>query len=195
MGGKMVILERRRKWVNVTDAAKARTCFDCANIGVKKSQCACKVLSWLWGCSFSCADLKWKVPFLWPKPLPGTRQIPSSSSSLIQKNMSGSRPSSCTHTNENQCDVPQWDWVRRGCVVHTLALSMAFCGIVMRGKVYMAPCTGLQVMPGTVLKISSVSLAFSAKFDKTTVRSWKGRQQLKVKGQMVTSQIGAVLPE
>ncbi|TNN59478.1 hypothetical protein EYF80_030293 [Liparis tanakae] len=39
---------------------------------------------------------------------------------------------------------------------------MAFCGRVMRGKVYMAPCTGLQVMPGTVLKICSTQTLRSA---------------------------------
>lgn len=55
----------------------------------------------------------------------------------------------------------------------TFALSMAFCGSVIWGKVYMAPCTGLHLIPGTVLKVSSVSLAFSARFANTAVRSWR----------------------
>lgn len=33
----------------------------------------------------------------------------------------------------------------------------------MRGKEYMAPCTGLQRMPGTALKTCSVSLALAAR--------------------------------
>lgn len=57
----------------------------------------------------------------------------------------------------------------------TLALTMAFWGRVMRGKVYMAPWTGLQVIPGTALKVSSVSLAFSAKAASTAVRSWRSK--------------------
>ena len=67
------------------------------------------------------------------------------------------------------------------CEAQTFALSMAFWGKVMRGKLYMAPCTGLQVIPGTVFKICSVSLAFSAKSANTAVRSWKG--EAKGKGQ------------
>lgn len=48
---------------------------------------------------------------------------------------------------------------------------MAFSGMLMQGKEYMAPCTGLQVMPSTVLRTCSVSLAFSAKTLKVAVRS------------------------
>lgn len=42
----------------------------------------------------------------------------------------------------------------------------------------MAPCTGLQVMPGTVLNISSVKWDFSAKAAKTAVRSWEDRKRV-----------------
>lgn len=41
----------------------------------------------------------------------------------------------------------------------------------MRGKVYIAPCTGLQVIPGTVLNICSVKSALFANSDNTAVRS------------------------
>lgn len=41
----------------------------------------------------------------------------------------------------------------------------------MRGKEYMAPCTGLQLIPSTVLRTCSVSVAFSAKAFKVAVRS------------------------
>lgn len=54
----------------------------------------------------------------------------------------------------------------------TLASLMARSGRVIRGKEYMAPCTGLQLMPGTVFRISSVSLAFSAKALRMPVRSY-----------------------
>ena len=54
----------------------------------------------------------------------------------------------------------------------TAASSTAAFGMVMLGKEYMAPCTGLQLMPGTVFRISSVSLAFSAKALSVAVRSW-----------------------
>lgn len=37
----------------------------------------------------------------------------------------------------------------------------------------MAPCTGLQLIPSTVLRTCSVSLAFSAKAFKVAVRSYK----------------------
>lgn len=55
--------------------------------------------------------------------------------------------------------------------VLTVASLTAFGGMLMRGKEYMAPCTGLQVMPSTALRICSVSLAFSAKTLKVAVRS------------------------
>lgn len=53
-----------------------------------------------------------------------------------------------------------------------MASLMAFSGMVMHGKEYMAPCTGLQLMPCTVLRTCSVSLAFSAKALRVAVRSW-----------------------
>lgn len=53
-----------------------------------------------------------------------------------------------------------------------MASLMAFSGMLMRGKEYMAPCTGLQRMPSTVLRTFSVSLAFSAKTLKVAVRSY-----------------------
>lgn len=49
---------------------------------------------------------------------------------------------------------------------------MARSGRVIQGKEYMAPCTGLQLMPGTVFRISSVNLAFSAKALRMAVRSY-----------------------
>lgn len=54
----------------------------------------------------------------------------------------------------------------------TVASLTAFSGMVMRGKEYIAPCTGLQLMPWTVLRTCSVSLAFSAKALNVAVRSW-----------------------
>lgn len=57
------------------------------------------------------------------------------------------------------------------CRVLTVASWMAFSGMLMQGKEYMAPCTGLQTMPSTVLRTCSVSLAFSAKSLKVAVRS------------------------
>lgn len=67
-----------------------------------------------------------------------------------------------------------------------MASLTAFSGMVMQGKEYIAPCTGLQLMPGTVLRTCSVSLAFSAKAFKVAVRSWmwqrkKYRYRKKVK--------------
>lgn len=53
-----------------------------------------------------------------------------------------------------------------------MASLTAFSGMIIRGKEYMAPCTGLQLMPCTVLRTCSVSLAFSAKALKVAVRSW-----------------------
>ena len=55
----------------------------------------------------------------------------------------------------------------------TAASSMAAFERLMLGKEYMAPCTGLQLMPGTVFRISSVSRAFSAKALSVAERSWK----------------------
>lgn len=55
--------------------------------------------------------------------------------------------------------------------VLTVASLTAFSGMVMRGKEYMAPCTGLHLIPSTVLRTSSVSLAFSANAFKVAVRS------------------------
>lgn len=55
--------------------------------------------------------------------------------------------------------------------LRTAASLTAFSGILIRGKEYMAPCTGLQLMPGTVLSTSSVSLALSAKALRVAVRS------------------------
>lgn len=55
--------------------------------------------------------------------------------------------------------------------VLTVASLTAFSGMVMRGKEYMAPCTGLHLIPSTVLSTSSVSLAFSANAFKVAVRS------------------------
>lgn len=54
---------------------------------------------------------------------------------------------------------------------------MAFSGMVMEGKEYMAPCTGLQRMPFTVLRTCSVSLAFSPKTCKVAVRSCVWRKK------------------
>lgn len=59
----------------------------------------------------------------------------------------------------------------------TVASLTAFSGMVMQGKEYMAPCTGLQLMPCTVLRTCSVSLAFSAKALKVAVRSWMGGRE------------------
>ncbi len=59
----------------------------------------------------------------------------------------------------------------------TLASLMAFSGMVMQGKEYMAPCTGLQLMPCTVFRTCSVSLAFSAKTLKVAVRSWTRKRE------------------
>lgn len=47
----------------------------------------------------------------------------------------------------------------------------------MRGKEYMAPCTGLQRMPSTMLRTCSVSLAFSAKTLKVAVRSYMWQEK------------------
>lgn len=55
--------------------------------------------------------------------------------------------------------------------IHALASSTAFGGIKMRGKAYMAPWTGLHLIPGTAFRICSVSLAFSAKAPNTAVFS------------------------
>lgn len=60
-------------------------------------------------------------------------------------------------------------------VALTLASLTAFSGMVTRGKEYMAPCTGLQLIPSTVLSTCSVSVAFSAKAFKVVVRSCKKR--------------------
>lgn len=49
----------------------------------------------------------------------------------------------------------------------TFASSMALEGIKIRGKAYMAPWSGLQWIPGTLLNMSSVSLAFLARLFKT----------------------------
>lgn len=62
----------------------------------------------------------------------------------------------------------------------TVASFTAFSGMLMRGKEYMAPCTGLQLMPGTVLRTCSVSLAFSAKALSVAVRSWKTERGEKI---------------
>lgn len=65
---------------------------------------------------------------------------------------------------------------------------MAFSGMVMRGKEYMAPCTGLQRMPSTVLRTCSVSLAFSAKTCKVAVRScvWRKKRDQKNFNRLIT---------
>lgn len=55
----------------------------------------------------------------------------------------------------------------------TLASSTARGGMKMRGKAYMAPCTGLHLIPGTVLRVCSVIWAFSARAPSTALFSWK----------------------
>lgn len=60
-----------------------------------------------------------------------------------------------------------------------MASLTAFSGMVMQGKEYIAPCTGLQLMPCTVLRTCSVSLAFSAKVLKVAVRSWMWKREEK----------------
>lgn len=49
----------------------------------------------------------------------------------------------------------------------TFASSMALEGIKIRGKAYIAPWRGLQWIPGILLNMSSVSLAFLARLFKT----------------------------
>lgn len=49
----------------------------------------------------------------------------------------------------------------------TLASSIAFLGMSILGKAYMAPCTGLQETPLIELNISVVILPFSASCPRT----------------------------
>ena len=44
-----------------------------------------------------------------------------------------------------------------------LRFSHTFCGILICGKAYMAPCTVLQVKPGMVLRVEATSLALEAR--------------------------------
>lgn len=96
----MVILDRGgRSWVNTVTGVvqpEAKLYFEFGDISTENSMYAWNRFSPFClheveeeqtvqrGCQFRRTNLKWKVPSLWPKPLPGTRQIPSSSSSLIQ---------------------------------------------------------------------------------------------------------------
>lgn len=85
VGGKMVILDRGRcnsKMMKVGIICNKTTIFfffKCINKChlTSKIQVLMRCTSWH-------TNLKWKVPSFCPKPLPGTRQIPSSSSNLIQ---------------------------------------------------------------------------------------------------------------
>lgn len=78
-----------------------------------------------------------------------------------------------THTTSHEpSQLDQAEYIKNMWHKPTLASLMARSGMVIRGKEYMAPCTGLQLMPGTVFRISSVSLAFSAKALRTAVRSY-----------------------
>lgn len=43
---------------------------------------------------------------------------------------------------------------------------------MMRGNEYIAPCTGLHLIPGTMFRMSSVSLAFCARSFSVVVRSY-----------------------
>lgn len=62
----------------------------------------------------------------------------------------------------------------------TFAASMAFWGSSILGKAYMAPCTVLQDIPGTLLNISSVILALSARAASTAARSCCGAHRFQI---------------
>ena len=68
----------RRMWL-ILDVAKSEVMYIFTNFRPKRHKNHRKDLA-----VGRTTYRKWKVPSLWPKPLPGTRQIPSSSSSFIQ---------------------------------------------------------------------------------------------------------------
>lgn len=97
-----------------------------------------------------------------------------------------------THTSHEPSQLDQAENIKNMWHKPTLASLMARSGMVIRGKEYMAPCTGLQLMPGTVFRISSVSLAFSAKALRTAVRSYtrQRKRDEKRKAGIVASIVG-----
>lgn len=68
-------------------------------------------------------------------------------------------------SGRHKCVKFKMDWGKNEQL--TFASSMALEGIKMRGNAYKAPWRGLQLIPGTVLNMSSVSLAFSARLLRT----------------------------